>query len=126
MILHSILFYPRTFQVQQEMGSLMVWGYLKSLRTWCGSGFSFADLAADRAGRKFAQLAIDPSRARNLQQQIISATNENDFMPSIESLPEGIQELEFKARFASLGSDEYRVIENEIERRLKACRAYRG
>ena len=91
-----------------------------------GSGFSFADLAADRAGRKLAQLAIDPSRARNLQQQIISATNENDFMPSIESLPEGIQELEFKARFASLGSDEYRVIENEIERRLKACRAYRG
>jgi len=91
-----------------------------------GSGFSFADLAADRAGRKFAELATNPDTARRLQEVVKSARSENVFMPSIHNLPEGIQELEFKARYSSLGSDEYNLVHNEIEKRLQTCRAYRG
>lgn len=91
-----------------------------------GTGFSFADLAADQAGRKFAELATNPDSARRLQEIVRSVSSESDFMPSIENLPEGIQELEFKARYGSLESEEYSLIQQEIDRRLKTCRVYRG
>jgi hypothetical protein len=90
-----------------------------------GSGFSFADLAADRSGVKFAETAIASSnQAKLVQQQMGSSTTESDFMPNIENLPEGIQELEFKQTYQDLDSASYRMIEAEIERRINLCRIY--
>jgi len=91
-----------------------------------GSGFSFADLAADRAGVKFAEIASQTSQqAVLLQQRMRSHIKEFDFMPRIDNLPEGIQQLEFKRRYKDLDSASYRMVEKEIERRIAACRIYR-
>jgi hypothetical protein len=90
-----------------------------------GSGFSFADLAADRAGVRFAEIAIASiERAKFVQQQMSNSVMESDFMPGVENLPEGIQELEFKRTYKDLDSATYRIIEDEIERRINMCRIY--
>jgi hypothetical protein len=47
-----------------------------------GSGFSFNDLAADRAGTRFGDLATrSPASARQLQQRVAFGIREPDFMP---------------------------------------------
>jgi hypothetical protein len=50
--------------------------------------------------------------------------SESDFMPDIKELPEGIMELEFKQRYRDLDSREYRLVEDEINRRLDTCTVY--
>jgi hypothetical protein len=91
-----------------------------------GSGFSFADLLADRAGIRLAGMATETEQqARVLQQRMASAHSETDFMPDIDDLPEGIMELEFKRRYNDLDSENYKIIEKEIEERLSRCRIYR-
>ena len=91
-----------------------------------GTGFSFADLLADRAGIRLAEIATDTEQqARQLQQRMGDPQlMETDFMPDIEDLPEGIMELEFKHRYRDLDSKNYRIIEDEIEHRLSLCKMY--
>ena len=45
-------------------------------------------------------------------------------MPDIEDLPEGVMELEFKTRYQDLDSKKFRIVEDEIERRLLRCKVY--
>ena len=45
-------------------------------------------------------------------------------MPNIEVLSEGIMELEFKHRYRDLDSKNYKIIEDEIGRRLSGCKVY--
>lgn len=91
-----------------------------------GSGFSFADLAADRAGVRFAELAVGSrDRARRLQNQLLDISGESDFMPRIDGLPEGLQEKTFKRRYQDLDSAAYRDVRAEIERRIDACGIHR-
>ena len=90
-----------------------------------GSGFSFADLAADRAGVKMAEVSMSSSfHANLLQQQMSEAFKESYFMPRTDDLPEGIMELQFKIRFRDLDSKSYRMVDDEVERRISACRIY--
>lgn len=90
-----------------------------------GSGFSFADLAADRAGVRFAEIATrSPDQARLLQRRISEIKRETDFMPRIDQLPEGIMALEFEQRYGDLDSAAYRMVNNEIGRRIAACWIY--
>jgi len=63
-----------------------------------GSGFSFADLAADRAGIYFAEQALDNAGAQRIQQMASKLTDEKLFFPSISELPEGIPQHVFEAR----------------------------
>jgi hypothetical protein len=93
-----------------------------------GSGFSFADLLADRAGIRLAEMATGTEpQARLLQKRMGDPLLlEKDFMPSIVDLPEGIMELEFKHRYQDLDSKSYRIIEDEIESRLSQCKVYRA
>lgn len=91
-----------------------------------GSGFSFADLAADRAGVRFAQVATkSPQSAKHLQIEMSRDLGEDEIMPGIDRLPERIKELEFKKRFKDLDSASYQLVNNEVERRVAACRLYR-
>jgi hypothetical protein len=91
-----------------------------------GSGFSFADLLADRAGIRLAAMATGTEQqARLLQQRMGGPLSETDFMPDIDDLPEGIMELEFKHRYRDLDSKNYRIVEDEIEQRLSRCKVYR-
>jgi len=86
-----------------------------------GSGFSFADIAADRAGMTFAQIATaSEAQARAIQARMSQATLETDFMPRVDALPEGIQTYEG----AQLDDATLKIIENEIDRRVRNCRIY--
>ena len=90
-----------------------------------GTGFSFPDLLADRAGIRLAELATGTTReATRLQQLMGGPLTESDFMPDIDELPEGIMELEFKQRYRDLDSREYRLVDDEISRRLSRCKVY--
>jgi hypothetical protein len=91
-----------------------------------GSGFSFNDLAADRAGTRFGELAVaSKDSARRVQQRVSERIAEADIMPHVRDLPEGMSEREFKRRFGEVDSRAYRAMMEEIERRVAACPLYR-
>lgn len=90
-----------------------------------GTGFSFADLLADRAGVRLAETATgSKQQALALQQRMSTALSEADFMPRIDQLPEGIMEPEFKQRYINTDSETYRIVEAEIQRRIAFCSLY--
>ena len=72
-----------------------------------GSGFSFADLAADRAGIRFSELALDSSGALQIQRMATELTQENVFFPSIAALSEEIPQHLFEKR-GGIESDYYK------------------
>jgi len=91
-----------------------------------GTGFSFADLAADRAGVGFAKLATgSDGQAAALQTSMCGKPSETDFMPRTDGLPESIMKLQFKKRYKDLGSSEYELVETEIKNRIANCRIFR-
>jgi hypothetical protein len=90
-----------------------------------GSGFSFADLAADQAGVRFAKFATDSTHKAGLLQQKMSAVlSESDFMPPIDKLPENIMELEFKRQYKDIDGRSYQIVNEEIDRRISTCPIY--
>jgi hypothetical protein len=90
-----------------------------------GTGFSFDDLLADRAGVRLAELATGTEQqARLLLQRMSDQLSEADFMPSIDKLPPSLMELEFKRRYRNLDSEKYRMVDDEIEKRILRCRIY--
>jgi hypothetical protein len=90
-----------------------------------GTGFSFDDLLADKAGVRLAELATGTDRqARLVQQRMSGQLSEEDFMPTIDNLPPSIMELEFKQKYRDLDSEKYRLVDNEIEKRILRCRVY--
>ena len=91
-----------------------------------GSGFSFADIAADRAGTRFGELATASRKdALRVQRFVQNNFSEADIMPPLRDLPEGLSEAAFKRKYAAVDSAEYRKVMEEIERRVAACRLYR-
>lgn len=90
-----------------------------------GSGFSFGDLLADRAGTTFAQVATrDETSARALQARLAQGFRTDDYFPEAEGLPEGIQDPELQSRYGGVGGKEYARLVAEIERRIAGCPAY--
>jgi hypothetical protein len=90
-----------------------------------GSGFSFTDLAADRAGVRFAETATGPA-AHRVQGILADGADESIFMPKIADLPEFIREDELVRRFGDVGSPRYRQVADDIERRIGALAIHRG
>ena len=92
-----------------------------------GSGFSFVDLAADRAGTRLGALAVSSAReAVYVHEFIGNSRSESDFMPAIHGLLENMSEAEFKARFTAVDSPAYRMVLDEIDQQLAACRLYQA
>jgi hypothetical protein len=84
-----------------------------------GSGFSFNDIAADRAGTRFGEIASQsPQRARKLSQALASGVRESDFMPDVAGLPEFLPEAEFKRRYGGIGGRGYNKMMATIEARV--------
>jgi hypothetical protein len=91
-----------------------------------GSGFSFGDLLADRAGTSFADVATrDDASALRVQQRLAVGFRVDDFFPPAADLPEGIADAELQSRYGGVGGPLYRQQTAEIERRLALCAAYR-
>jgi hypothetical protein len=84
-----------------------------------GSGFSFNDIGADRAGTRFGEIASQsPERARKLAQALASGVQEDDFMPDVADLPEFLPEAEFKRRYGGIGGPGYKNVMATIEARV--------
>lgn len=84
-----------------------------------GSGFSFNDLGADRAGTRFGEIASQsPQRARRLAQALAEGVLERDFMPDVADLPEFLPEAEFERLYGGIGGPGYRQMMATIEARV--------
>ena len=90
-----------------------------------GSGFSFNDIAADRAGVRFGESAVKSVMAKQLQAKVGAGIIESDLMPATADLPEFMPETEFKRRFGGVDEGEYKKMMAEIERRVAALPLYR-
>jgi hypothetical protein len=90
-----------------------------------GSGFSFVDLAADKAGTRFAEMATSsPESARKLQKKLSEIKDYTDFMPDPSDLPEHMDDAEFKQRFESVDSEAYQELSRQIDQRIGATALY--
>jgi hypothetical protein len=89
------------------------------------SGFSFTDIAADRTGVRFAEVATaSESSARRVQNALAGAVAESDFFPKVSDLPEGLSESEFKAVYGDLDSRPYNSMIRAIDSRIAKVALY--
>lgn len=86
------------------------------------SGFSFGDLAADRAGVRFAAAATQSeAAAAAMQARLQDGFDVADFFPPAADLPENLTLEQFRRDYRSVGSQRYRQVMAEIEARLDRC-----
>ncbi|PPD47927.1 MAG: hypothetical protein CTY16_06390 [Methylobacter sp.] len=90
-----------------------------------GSGFSFVDLAADKAGTRFGELATaSPEKARKLQKAVSEIKDYRDIMPDPTNLPEHMNASEFKSRYISTSSPIYQDLSEKIDGSIAAIPLY--
>jgi hypothetical protein len=83
-----------------------------------GSGFSFNDIAADRAGARFGLLS--EQAPEKLQALVGRGLAEAAFMPDVADLPEFLSEQEFLRRYGGVDGPAYKQMMKNIEARLAA------
>ncbi len=92
-----------------------------------GSGFSFIDLSADRAGTRFGQLAVASQRqARRLQQIMSEIKDYSAILPDIQDLPEHMDEATFKEKYQNVDSPSYKQMIQLIDSRIAALPLYQN
>lgn len=99
----------------EEFGSAMgEWKELSDSRPG-GSGFSFVDLAADRAGLAFARQASDPATANATVRKLRTA-NGTDLLPvRALALSEGLTERQFVEQFKAVDSAQFEAAKARID-----------
>jgi hypothetical protein len=103
-------------------GRSLTVGLTKELKdsTPGGSGFSFVDMLANKAGIRFALVAThNETSAREVQLRIAQGVDIEDFMPEIDGLPEGIPRDDFQSQYGGLGGAESRRLLTEIDKRIE-------
>jgi hypothetical protein len=91
-----------------------------------GSGFSFGDLLADRAGTTFAEVSTrSEATAAAMQERVARGVAVEDVFPAAADLPEGIEDQELQGRYGGVGGPLYRELAAEIERRIAGAAVYR-
>ena len=83
-----------------------------------GSGFSFNDVAANRAGVRLGELAV--GAPMQLQARLAAALHDEDLLPDVSDLPEFMNEADFRRRYGLPGSPAYQRMMSDIEGRLDA------
>jgi len=119
--------YSAALKVASDSGVSFALGEFKEMLDSAagGSGFSFVDLAADRAGIRFAEEATaSEDSARRLQGLLAADMSEGLFFPSLDALPEGLAEAEFRQAYTGLEAPAYRAAVAEIDRRLAELPLY--
>jgi hypothetical protein len=90
------------------------------------SGFSFTDIAADRAGVRFAEIATrSESSARKLQAALADGATESEFFPKVGDFPEGLSESEFKSAYGDLDTPKYNAMVEKIDARIETVPLYK-
>jgi hypothetical protein len=91
-----------------------------------GSGFSFIDLTADKAGTRFGELATaSPQSARKLQEKMAAIKDYTAFMPDPRHLPEPMDEATFKERYGTIYSEAYQEVTKQMDALIAATPIYR-
>lgn len=91
-----------------------------------GSGFSFSDIAADRAGTRFGALAVSGAAGLDRIGRIASSgMQESDLIPDVRDLPEFLSQTEFRRRFGDVGQPPYNAMLAQIEQRIAGLPLYR-
>ncbi|MGB5831898.1 MAG: hypothetical protein WBG92_07895 [Thiohalocapsa sp.] len=92
-----------------------------------GSGFSFQDLTANRAGMRFAEVATGSAEgARHVQRLARAGLDQDSIMPAVDGLPEGMQRVALERAIGDVGSSEYRRVVDYIDQRIDNTRLHRG
>lgn len=89
-----------------------------------GSGFSFADLQADRAGTRLAMIVTKSEQHAKQAQTILASVTDEQLLPSIAGLQEGLNEDSFEKTFKDVRSQDYKETLKEIDSRLKSLPIY--
>ncbi len=90
-----------------------------------GSGFSFRDLGADKAGTALGLALVQPESAERVQQRLARVLDERDFMPTVSDLEENMQVKQFAERYGSVDDARYREVVMRIDDRIAALPLYR-
>jgi hypothetical protein len=81
-----------------------------------GSGFSFNDITADRAGTRFGLLV--QQAPEELHRRLVPGLTDADLLPPVDDLPEFLSAAEFRKRYGGMNSPLYRAMLADIEARL--------
>ncbi len=84
-----------------------------------GSGFSFTDLAVDRAGVRLGERALG-SDAAQVRTTLAAARGDAALLPDFRDLPEFMPQAEFDRRFGPIGGPRYQQVIARIDARLNA------
>ena len=91
-----------------------------------GSGFSFVDLTADKAGTRFGEAATaSPESARKVQEFMSQINDYRDFMPDPSDLPEHMNEADFKRLYGSTTHPVYLELLKQIDARIAETPLYK-
>jgi uncharacterized protein YfiM (DUF2279 family) len=85
-----------------------------------GSGFSFVDLAADRAGLRVGRAATARASAEASRAMLATADNRRLLPIDIAKLTEGIAEADFRARYGDIDSPQFAEAVRRIDALLDA------
>ncbi len=92
-----------------------------------GTGFSFSDLAADKAGLKFAEFITESKENAILAQSMLfGIEDESIFFPSVYDLTNGIKGKDFDRVIGSIDSRVYKKLEGKVDRRISELQLYRN
>lgn len=112
-------------QILSDAGTAFAVGEFKELldNNDGGSGFSFDDIAADRAGIRLSERVTGLS-GREVQRFASQIRNDSDILPPVRDLPSGLSEAEFKQRFGTVESKAYRDMLSKIDAMLDGLPLY--
>lgn len=85
-----------------------------------GSGFSFRDLMADRAGTRLGEAAIAMGAKAGKVQRLLASATEADIMPASAHLQESMTEAVFNRLYGGIQGDAYQKTVSDIDRRIAA------
>ncbi len=90
-----------------------------------GSGFSFDDIAADRAGIRFAERMLSAPPA-DWSARAAALTGESAYFPRVDDLPSGMTEAAFRDRFGDVDSAAYKRMLDRIDTRISGLALFAG
>lgn len=91
-----------------------------------GSGFSFVDLAADKAGVAFSKFVKSSEESAFRAQEVLSnGVDERTFFPPTNGLVEGLTDAEFTSIYQDVESAKYHEVASEIDNRIALLALYR-
>lgn len=90
------------------------------------TGFSFADLAADRSGYQIAQAAARPETAAAVADRLRSVTPEQLLPKTLTSREDGLSNAQFVQRYGGLGDTRFRTRVAEIDAILRTTGMLQG